>query len=232
MSRGGRGRGRGAGNSAQLRERLGTLSAEPLAFASHPPQIFPRLINKPSELLISEDDDNLLLSKRKILDTFQESRFFLNLPVRENRIERYSDKYTRNIHKRDNNISFGKSFTLNELLLLLCNSFNPFSLCSHPDWRLFPHELAPVSKRKSAPKKPAKTPRVQLDALKDEDEEKAEKKSETSDTENENENEEENALAEDDVMGEEENDYMQSYFDNGEAYGEGSDDNMDEGPTY
>lgn len=108
MSRGGRGRGRGAGNSAQLRERLGTLPVEPLAFTSHPPQTFPRINNKPDELIISEDDDNLLAFKRKILDTFQESRFFLNLPVRENRIERYSDKYTRNVHKRDDNISFGK----------------------------------------------------------------------------------------------------------------------------
>lgn len=66
--------------------------------------------------------------------------------------------------------------------------------------------------------------------MRDEDEEKGDKKSDASDTENEN--EEENALVDDDVIGEEENDYMQSYFDNGEAYGEASDDNMDEGPTY
>lgn len=87
-----------------------------------------------------------------------------------------------------------------------------------------------MSKRKSASKKPSKASRIQLDALKEDDEEKAEKKSETSDTENEN--EDENVVADDDIQEEEENDYMQSYFDNGEAYGDGSDDNMDEGPTY
>ena len=107
----------------------------------------------------------------------------------------------------------------------------PHLECLLPDWRLFPEELAPPAKRKSSKKeKSVRTARIQLDALPEEEEEKNDKKSEASDTENEN--EEDNAVGDDDLLEEEENDYMQSYFDNGEAYGDGSDDNMDEGPTY
>lgn len=97
---------------------------------------------------------------------------------------------------------------------------------------MFPNELASAASKRKLKKKDSanKVARVQIDALKDdEDEEKTDKKSETSDTEN---DEDENAVADDDLLEEEENDYMQSYFDNGEAFAEGSDDNMDEGPTY
>lgn len=230
MSRG-RGRGRGgSGASSALRERLGSLPPEPLALTNPPPQIYPKSLNKPIELSIDKTDEALLECKRKIHQSFQDSRFYLDLPVNANKIERYSDKYTRHLHQNAGKVTFGKS-----VVKLFVRKSYPVNLFSHPylllDWRLFPDELAPSAKRKSKNKEKSvdKATSVQLDTLGEEEEEKNEKKSEDSDTENEN---EEDTAGDDDLLEEEENDYMQSYFDNGEAYAEGSDDNLDEGPTY
>lgn len=110
MSRG-RGRGRG-GTSSALRERLGSLPPEPLALTNQPPQIYPKSLNKPIELLTDETDEQLLGWKRKIHQTFQDSKYFMNLPLEEDKIERYSDKYTRNLLKSNQNVSFGKLINL------------------------------------------------------------------------------------------------------------------------
>ncbi|XP_041760450.1 DNA-directed RNA polymerase III subunit RPC7 isoform X2 [Coregonus clupeaformis] len=116
-------------------------------------------------------------------------------------------------------------------------------LAGKGDWQLFPKELMPQKKKLNvkpgAKKKPIKVSSKEksdvlskLDELekKDDvksDEEKEEKKSTEEGEEEEIEGEE---LDEEEL--EEENDYIASYFEDGDDFGAGSDENMDEGATY
>ncbi|XP_027527055.1 DNA-directed RNA polymerase III subunit RPC7 isoform X2 [Neopelma chrysocephalum] len=113
----------------------------------------------------------------------------------------------------------------------------------HQDWRRLPREMKPkkTSKKGAKPKK-AKNFELKsnLDVIKkieelekkDDEEEKSEdEKDKTKDKEGEDEEEAEEPEEYDEEEHEEENDYISSYFDDGDDFGAGSDDNMDEA-TY
>uniref|UniRef100_A0A3B4AD63 DNA-directed RNA polymerase III subunit n=1 Tax=Periophthalmus magnuspinnatus TaxID=409849 RepID=A0A3B4AD63_9GOBI len=85
-----------------------------------------------------------------------------------------------------------------------------------PDWNLFPKELMPQKKKTHS--------KTDDGTTENSDDEKEKKK------ENEEEELEEEEVDEEDI--EEENDYIESYFDNGEDFAADSDDNMDGEATY
>lgn len=181
---------------------------------------FPPL-NIPCLPLEEEEGDDVLLDiKKNFTACMKTSRFFQEVPQVTRGIERYSDKYSKILDAKGVNQ----------------NSEDDF------DPRLFPSELfsKPGKKgKKTSAKK--RLPAVSFDPNVLLQEEEVETTAEGvpvpvkgSDDEDEaedgNEDEATTAAAEDE---EEETDYMQSYFDNGEEYLDaGSDDNMDEGPTY
>ncbi|CAM2114231.1 unnamed protein product [Caretta caretta] len=113
------------------------------------------------------------------------------------------------------------------------------------DWRRLPREMKPRKKTKKAGEKTKKakvaTPTSHVDVLKKieelekkGDEEKSDEEKEK-EKDKEDEEEEEAAANEqeeyDEEEHEEENDYIASYFEDGDDFGAGSDDNMDEA-TY
>nr|XP_047907565.1 DNA-directed RNA polymerase III subunit RPC7 isoform X1 [Anser cygnoides] len=113
-----------------------------------------------------------------------------------------------------------------------------------PDWRRLPREMKPRKKMKKAGAKPRKAnssdPKSNLDVLKkieelekkDDEEEKSEdEKDKTKDKEGEDDDEAEEPEEYDEEEHEEENDYISSYFEDGDDFGADSDDNMDEA-TY
>ncbi|XP_071587415.1 DNA-directed RNA polymerase III subunit RPC7 isoform X2 [Heliangelus exortis] len=113
-----------------------------------------------------------------------------------------------------------------------------------PDWRRLPREMKPKKKTKKAGAKPKKAkilePKSNLDVLKkieelekkDDEEEKSEdEKDKMKDKEGEDDEEAEEPEEYDEEEHEEENDYISSYFEDGDDFGAGSDDNMDEA-TY
>ncbi|XP_042678769.1 DNA-directed RNA polymerase III subunit RPC7 isoform X5 [Centrocercus urophasianus] len=113
-----------------------------------------------------------------------------------------------------------------------------------PDWRRLPREMKPRKKMKKAGAKPKKAknsePKSNVDVLKkieelekkdDEEEKSDDEKDRTKDKEGEDDEEAEEPEEYDEEEHEEENDYISSYFEDGDDFGAGSDDNMDEA-TY
>ncbi|XP_042678766.1 DNA-directed RNA polymerase III subunit RPC7 isoform X2 [Centrocercus urophasianus] len=112
-----------------------------------------------------------------------------------------------------------------------------------PDWRRLPREMKPRKKmKKGAKPKKAKNsePKSNVDVLKkieelekkdDEEEKSDDEKDRTKDKEGEDDEEAEEPEEYDEEEHEEENDYISSYFEDGDDFGAGSDDNMDEA-TY
>ncbi|KAJ3603428.1 hypothetical protein NHX12_028174 [Muraenolepis orangiensis] len=90
-----------------------------------------------------------------------------------------------------------------------------------PDWNLLPKELRPYVKR---PVKPAEKKDGVEEEKSDDEKPKTKKTAEGEEEDVEEEYEEEEV--------EEENDYIDSYFSNGEEFGGASDDNMDTEATY
>nr|XP_025045094.1 DNA-directed RNA polymerase III subunit RPC7 isoform X4 [Pelodiscus sinensis] len=113
------------------------------------------------------------------------------------------------------------------------------------DWRRLPREMKPRIKTKKGGKtKKAKvaTPKSNVDLLKkieelekkgdeEKSDEEKEKEKDKEGGEEEGEEEEANEQEYDEEEHEEENDYIASYFEDGDDFGAGSDDNMDEA-TY
>ncbi|KAM3868373.1 LOW QUALITY PROTEIN: DNA-directed RNA polymerase III subunit RPC7 [Diretmus argenteus] len=114
-----------------------------------------------------------------------------------------------------------------------------------PDWNLFPRELMPQSKKPRAKPgtKKKKTVKIsskdseemlsKLNELEKKDDGNAEKSDEEKEKKKGDDNEEEE-IEEEEIEEEEleENDYIDNYFDNGEDFGAGSDENMDAEATY
>ncbi|XP_030367432.1 DNA-directed RNA polymerase III subunit RPC7 isoform X11 [Strigops habroptila] len=174
--------------------------------------------NKPVPLKTGEDEDYMLALKQDLRRTMKKMPYFL--AVEEDHegkivIERYSKKYQDKEHA---------TWT--------------------PDWRRLPREMKPRKKTKRAGAKPKKAkssePKSNVDVLKkieelekkDDEEEKSEdEKEKTKDKEGEDNEEAEEPEEYDEEEQEEANDYISSYFEDGDDFGAGSDDNMDEA-TY
>ncbi|KFV74044.1 DNA-directed RNA polymerase III subunit RPC7, partial [Struthio camelus australis] len=211
--------GRGRGRAAF------TFNIEAIGFAKgaalpevvcKPPPLFPSTDNKPVPLKTGEDEDYMLALKQDLRGTMKKMPYFLAVEEDHEAIERYSKKYLE-IEKEH------AAWT--------------------PDWRRLPREMKPSKKtKKGAKPKKAKSsePKSNLDVLKkieelekkDEEEEKSEdEKDKTKDKEGEDDEEAEEPEEYDEEEHEEENDYISSYFEDGDDFGAGSDDNMDEA-TY
>ncbi|NXN27611.1 RPC7 polymerase, partial [Nycticryphes semicollaris] len=205
-----------------------TFNIEAIGFAKgaalpdvvcQPPPPFPSTDNKPVPLKTGEDEDYMLALKQDLRGTMKKMPYFL--AVEEDR----------------------------EGLFDYCckSSFAYIKAIFYTDWRRLPREMKPKKKTKKGmlyifKKHLVHTSSVIEDLLwlgkkmeleqKDEEEEKSEDEKEKSkDKEGEDDEEAEEPEEYDEEEHEEENDYISSYFEDGDDFGAGSDDNMDEA-TY
>lgn len=190
-----------------------------------PPPLFPDTDYKPVPLKTGEDEDYMLALKQELRETVKRTPYFIETPEEKQDIERYSKRYMK-VYKEE----------------------------WVPDWRMLPREMMPRKKCRKDPKSKAakgacRNPSLanSTDVLKKIEELEKKGDGEKSDEENEekeggkeknkegddDDDDEEPAEQEeyDEEEQEEENDYINSYFDNGDDFGADSDDNMDEA-TY
>ncbi|XP_032850692.1 DNA-directed RNA polymerase III subunit RPC7 isoform X2 [Tyto alba] len=209
------GRGRGRAVFTFNIEAIGFAKGAALPDSvSEAPPLYPSTENKPVPLKAGEDEDYMLAVKQEFRGTLKTMPYFLTVEHHEV-IERYRKKY-QDSEKKDASWS--------------------------PDWRIFPREIKPNEKTKKGTKpKKAKIskPKSNLDVLKkieeleekdNEDKKSEDEKEETKDKEDEDDEKGEES-EEDDEEHEEENDYIASYFEDGDDFDAASDDNMDEA-TY
>ncbi|XP_066567963.1 DNA-directed RNA polymerase III subunit RPC7 isoform X2 [Amia ocellicauda] len=216
----GRGRGRGIASFTFNIEALGLTRGEALPEATLKPRpIFPNVENKPVPLKTGEEEDYMLALKQEMRETMKRLPYNIPTPTEKKVVERYKEMYTQ-------------------------QSSQELDSMWKPDWRRLPRELMPMRKKPIKPKKCEKGKRKtksaagkeeimskleeleKKDAEHKSDEEEAEKKKKEEEGEEGVEGEEY-----DEEEFEEDNDYIASYFEDGDDYGAGSDENMDEG-TY
>ncbi|XP_024295340.1 DNA-directed RNA polymerase III subunit RPC7 isoform X3 [Oncorhynchus tshawytscha] len=171
---------------------------------------------KPVPLKEGEDEDYMLALKQEIRGTMRLLPHNIKPLAGKGDVERYKERY-----QRQNMLD--EEWT--------------------PDWQLFPKELMPQKKKLNvkpvgAKKKPIKVSSKEkadvlskLDELEKKDVKSDEEKEEKKTTEEGEEEEIEGEELEEEEL-EEENDYIASYFEDGDDFGAGSDENMDEGATY
>ncbi|KAM7416525.1 hypothetical protein PAMA_018535 [Pampus argenteus] len=186
-----------------------------------PSPLFPNTDFKPVPLKVGEDEDYMLALKQEMRGTMQRLPHNIKSQSNKAEVERYTERYLKQIQMED------EEWT--------------------PDWTLFPKELMPQKKKtrvKAGTKK--KTVKIsrkdaqemlsKLDELEKKDDGDPEKSDDESKKKkgNEGEEEEEEIEAEEYIEEdiEEDNDYIESYFDNGEDFAADSDDNMDGEATY
>ncbi|XP_035514943.1 DNA-directed RNA polymerase III subunit RPC7 [Morone saxatilis] len=184
-----------------------------------PTPLFPNTDFKPVPLKAGEDEDYMLALKQEMRGTMQRLPHNIKPQTNKAEVEKYTERYLKQSQMDD------EEWT--------------------PDWNLFPKELMPQKKKPHAKpgikKKPVKISRKETEAILSKLEELAKKDDgnpEKSDDETEkktgNKDEEEEIEAEEyeeeDI--EEDNDYIESYFDNGEDFAPDSDENMDGEATY
>ncbi|NXL45406.1 RPC7 polymerase, partial [Podilymbus podiceps] len=213
----GSGRGRGRAAFTFNIEAIGFTKGAALPdVACKPPPPFPSTDNKPVPLKTGEDEDYMLALKQDLRGTMKKMPYFLAVEEDREGLEDYCSK----------------------------SSFLYIKAIFCTDWRRLPREMKPKKKTKKAGAKPKKAkssdPKSNLDVLKkieelekkDDEEDKSEdEKDKTKDKEGEDDEEAEEPEEYDEEEHEEENDYISSYFEDGDDFGAGSDDNMDEA-TY
>nr|XP_028605409.1 DNA-directed RNA polymerase III subunit RPC7 isoform X1 [Podarcis muralis] len=213
MARSGRGRGRAALTFDIA--AIGFVKGEALPEAVFGPSpLYPTTDYKPIPLKTGEDADYLLALKQELRGAMKRTPYFMTKKNESEGfvpVERYSKKYLQ---------------------------MNEKDLEWTPDWRRLPRELKPKKKIEKAGGKPKKaktaTPKTNVDVLKkiEELEKKGdEEKSDEEEKDKEEEEEEGEPEEYEEEEHEEENDYIASYFEDGDDYGAGSDDDMDEA-TY
>ncbi|KAG7489534.1 DNA-directed RNA polymerase III subunit RPC7 [Solea senegalensis] len=185
-----------------------------------PSPLFPNTDFKPIPLKAGEDEDYMLALKQEMRGTMQRLPHNIKPHKSKSEVERYAERYLKQRRVTD------EEWT--------------------PDWNLLPKELMPQKKKlrvKTVTKK--KTVKIsskdtkdvlnKLDELaktedgnpeKSDDETEKEKKPRGEDEEE----VEAEEYEEEDI--EEDNDYIESYFDNGEDFAADSDENMDGEATY
>ncbi|XP_078533466.1 DNA-directed RNA polymerase III subunit RPC7 [Lissotriton helveticus] len=216
----GRGQGRGRAAFTFDIQAIGFSKGESLPEVAYKPSaIFPPTNFKALAPKTGEDENYMLALKQEFRGTMKRMPYFLSRPDDDQRIERYSAKYCQEKAKE-----LDAQWT--------------------PDWARLPKELKPRKKitKKAIVKKKDKpiAPSTNVDILskieeleKKGDEEKSDEETEGKEKDKDKDEEEEDAESEayDEEEQEEENDYIASYFEDGDDFGGGSDDNMDEA-TY
>ncbi|XP_066457996.1 DNA-directed RNA polymerase III subunit RPC7 isoform X1 [Eleutherodactylus coqui] len=215
----GKGRGRGANFTFDL-QAIGFSRGDALPETqAGPTALYPHIEYKPAPLLEGEAQDYLLALKQELRGNMKYLPYYMASNNENSSIERYSIKYLQEAEKKRTEV-----WT--------------------PDWRLLPREMKAVKKKRkpAGPKKDKMAkPGTGVDVLKKIEELEKKGDGEKSDEENEEEKkkkkkgeeddeEEEAEVDVDNEENEEENDYIASYFEDGDDYGN-SDDNMDEA-TY
>ncbi|XP_061673858.1 DNA-directed RNA polymerase III subunit RPC7 [Syngnathoides biaculeatus] len=177
-----------------------------------PEPLYPPTDFKPVPLKVGEDEDYMLALKQEMRGTMQRKPL-IKFQTNKADVEKYTQRYLKQIHDDE--------WT--------------------PDWNVFPKELMPQKKTrvKTAPKKKrvkisskdAEDVLTKLNVLekKDGDDKSDEEQPKNKENEEDEEEIEEEEYEEEEV---EDNDYIDSYFDNGEDFAAGSDDNMDGEATY
>ncbi|XP_063820062.1 DNA-directed RNA polymerase III subunit RPC7 isoform X2 [Pseudophryne corroboree] len=211
----GKARGRGASFTFDL-QAIGFSRGDSLPeTAVQPLPLFPHTDHKPVPLLESEEQEYLLALKQELRGTMKRLPYFIGKESKKQSIERYITKYETEAQKK-----LSEEWT--------------------PDWRMLPREMKATKNTKKRVKK-AKVvkPSSSVDVIKKIEElekkgdnEKSDEENESTEKKKEGDDEEEEAEleAEDEEEQEEENDYIASYFEDGDDFGN-SDDNMDEA-TY
>ncbi|KAK7934135.1 hypothetical protein WMY93_005031 [Mugilogobius chulae] len=210
------GKGRGVAAFTFNIEALGISRGSMPEARVGPSPLFPHTDYKPVPLKDGEDDTYMLALKQEMRGAMQQRPHNIKPLSKKAEVERYTERYLKKIKVDDDQWT--------------------------PDWNLFPKELMP-QKKKTRPKSTAKMKAVKittkdteavltkLDELAKKDEGTTENSDDEKEKkENEEEELEEEGLDEEDI--EEDNDYIESYFDNGEDFAADSDDNMDGEATY
>lgn len=211
------GKGRGVGAFTFNIDALGIGRGNMPEARVGPSPLFPSTDFKPVPLKAGEDEDYMLALKQEMRGTMQRLPFNIKPQSNKAEVERYTERYLKQSQIDDDEWT--------------------------PDWNLFPKELMPRRKRPrtkaaATKKKSVKILRKdtenilsKLDELANKDNpEKSDDETEKTRNENDEEEIEEEEYEEEDI--EEENDYIESYFDNGEDFAADSDDNMDGEATY
>ncbi|XP_049433895.1 DNA-directed RNA polymerase III subunit RPC7 [Epinephelus fuscoguttatus] len=184
-----------------------------------PSPLFPNTDFKPVPLKAGEDEDYMLALKQEMRGAMQRRPHNIKPLSNKAEVERYTERYLKLRQIEDEDWT--------------------------PDWNHLPKELMPQTKKPRAKpgtkKKAVKISRKEteavlskLDELAKRDDGNPEKSDDETEKKKGNEEDEEEIEAEeyDEEDVEEENDYIDSYFDNGEDFAADSDDNMDGEATY
>ncbi|XP_029961433.1 DNA-directed RNA polymerase III subunit RPC7 [Salarias fasciatus] len=212
------GKGRGVAAFTFNIEALGISRGSMPEARVGPNPLFPNTDFKPVPLKVGEEENYLLALKQEMRGTMQQRPHNIRFPPNKAEVERYTERYLKQKQIEDEDWT--------------------------PDWNLFPKELMPQMKKPhvkaGAKKKKAKmlgkdTTEMlnKLDELekKDTNQEKSDDEAEKKPKKEEDEEEPEAEEYDEEDL-EEDNDYIESYFDNGEDFAADSDDNMDGEGTY
>ncbi|XP_049572603.1 DNA-directed RNA polymerase III subunit RPC7 isoform X1 [Syngnathus scovelli] len=214
------GKGRGVGAFTFNIDALGIGRGNMPEARVGPHPLFPPTDFKPVPLKVGEDEDYMLALKQEMRGTMQRKPHNIKFHSNKLDVEKYTERYLKQKLINDDEWT--------------------------PDWNIFPKELMPqkktrvkaawlnltVAKKKSVKisSKAAAEVLTKLDELEKKDDGAKSDEEKPKDNENEDgEDIEEEEYEEEEV---EDNDYIESYFDNGEDFGAGSDDNMDGEATY
>ncbi|XP_077456132.1 DNA-directed RNA polymerase III subunit RPC7 [Stigmatopora argus] len=183
-----------------------------------PSPLFPPIDFKPVPLRVGEDMEYMLALKQEMRGVMQRMPRNLKFQTNKGDLEKYTERYLKEKQK-----------TADEWT---------------PDWSIFPKELMPQKKtgKKEGPKKKrvkisskaAKEVLNKLDELEKKGDNDKSDEEKPKNKENEGGDDEEEEIEEEEYEEEEveDNDYIDNYFDNGEDFAAGSDDNMDGEATY
>ncbi|XP_013867989.1 DNA-directed RNA polymerase III subunit RPC7 [Austrofundulus limnaeus] len=211
------GKGRGVGAFTFNIEALGIGRGSMPEARVGPSPLFPNTEFKPVPLKTGEDEDYMLALKQELRGAMQRRPHNIKAPTNKADVEKYTERYLKQKHIDD------EEWT--------------------PDWNLFPKELKPRTKKLRAKmetkkktvtisRKDAAEVLNKLDELAKKDDGDPEKSDDETEKKAENEEDEEIEAEEYEEDIEEENDYIESYFDNGEDFAADSDENMDGEATY
>uniref|UniRef100_A0A1A8FUS8 Polymerase (RNA) III (DNA directed) polypeptide G n=2 Tax=Nothobranchius TaxID=28779 RepID=A0A1A8FUS8_9TELE len=211
------GKGRGVGAFTFNIEALGIGRGSMPEARMGPSPLFPNTEFKPVPLTVGEEEEYMLALKQEMRGAMQRLPCNIKYQTNKAEVEKYTERYLKQSQIVDDEWT--------------------------PDWNLFPKELMPRSKKprsKVGIKKKAVKVSVKeaaniinkLDELAKKDDSNPEKSDDETEKKTGNEDEEdiEEEVYEEEL--EEDNDYIESYFDNGEDFAAGSDDDMDGEATY
>ncbi|XP_041957733.1 DNA-directed RNA polymerase III subunit RPC7 isoform X2 [Alosa sapidissima] len=198
------GRGRGMAAFSFRVENLGITRGNMPDGRKGPNPLYPAMEYKPVALELSQSDDYMLALKQEIRGTMRKLPCYLKANVAKSEVEKYKDKYVRESQKIED------------------EEWTPVS-------KKKPRTLTSLEKDGLLSKLSELEKTDNVNADEEKEEEKEEKKKGEDDAED---GEEIEGEEYDDEDLEEENDYIASYFEDGDDFGAGSDDNMDGEATY